>query len=189
MQEIPKEINIGVAQLADEMARPGTIALPVLLVLGAITGYLSYNWMVVQAVPKAGNFSDSPYYKPLSPASAQQQQNSTATASAPVDESKFSNIVKISILTGASVQGSKSYDPDSSTVPKDALVKWTNDDTAIHTATSGKSASDADYGKLFDSGFINPGKSFSVPAEKLGTGAHSYFCQVHPFMTGTVTVQ
>lgn len=173
------------------MARkPGAIAIPVLLVLGAITGYLAYNWMIVEATPKLGDFSQSPYYKPLSPASAEQKNSTgTPTASAPVDESKFSNIVKISILSGASVQGAKSYDPNASTIPKDALIKWTNDDSAQHSVTSGKGFSDADYGKLFDSGFMEPGKSFSVPAAKVGAGAHDYFCQIHPFMTGTVTVQ
>lgn len=188
MQEIPKGINIGTSQVANEMAKPGAVAFPVLLVLGAITGYLSYQWMIVEAVPKPGNFSDSPYYKPLSAASTE-QKNSTA-ASGPVDESKFSNIVTISIPAGASVQGQPSYDPASSQpIPKDALIKWVNHDNVQHTATSGQSFSDADYGKLFDSSFLEPGKEFSIPAEKVGTGQHVYFCQVHPFMTGTVTVQ
>jgi plastocyanin len=170
------------------MARPGVIAFPVLLVLGAITGYLTYNWMIVDSVPKPGDFSDSPYYKPISAVSAD-QKNSTSNASGPVDESKFSNIVKISILSGASVQGSPDYDPDAPTVPKDALIKWVNNDNVPHSATSGKGFSDADYGKLFDSGFLDPGKDYSVPAEKVGAGDHIYFCQVHPFMTGTVKVQ
>jgi plastocyanin len=170
------------------MAKPGAVAFPVLLVLGAITGYLSYNWMIVEAVPKAGDFSSSPYYKPLSAVSAD-QKNTTKSATGPVDESKFSNVVKISILSGASVQGAKAYDPATSTVPKDALIKWVNDDNVPHSATSGKGFSEADYGKLFDSGFLDPGKSYSVPAATVGTGEHPYFCQVHPFMAGTLKVQ
>lgn len=170
------------------MAKPGAVAFPVLLVLGAITGYLAYNWMIVEAVPKPGDFSSSPYYKPLSVASAD-QKNSTKSAAGQVDESKFSNIVKISILSGASVQGAPDYDPDTPAVPKDALIKWVNDDTVPHSATSGKGFSEADYGKLFDSGFLDPGTSYSVPAATVGEGEHPYFCQVHPFMTGTVKVQ
>ena len=170
------------------MAKPGVIAFPVLLVLGAITGYLTYNWMLVDSVPKVGDFSSSPYYKPIS-ATAADQKNSTAGASAPVDESKFSNIVKISILAGASVQGQPAYDPAASTVPNGALIKWTNNDNVPHSATSGNGFEDAAYGKLFDSGFLDPGKTYSVPAEKVGAGDHQYFCQVHPFMKGTVKVQ
>lgn len=189
VQEIPKEINIGSVKLAHEMARKaGAIAIPVLLILGAITGVLSYKWMMVDAIPKVGDFHDSPYYKPLSAASTT-QQNATKAGAAPVDESKFSNIVKISILSGASVQGSKDYEPKAATIPKDALIKWTNEDSVPHSATSGKGFSDADYGKVFDSGFLDPGKSFSIPAEKVGTGEHQYFCQVHPFMSGTLKIQ
>ncbi|AIC17236.1 cupredoxin domain-containing protein [Nitrososphaera viennensis] len=170
------------------MARPGAIAFPVLLVLGAITGYLTYDWMVVQATPKLGDFSDSPYYKPISAASAD-QKNNTGNVTGPVDESKFSNIVKISILAGAATQGAPDYDPDASPVPKDALIKWTNDDNVPHSATSGKGFEDADYGKLFDTGLLDPGKDYSIPASDVGEGQHNYFCIVHPFMTGTVTVQ
>jgi plastocyanin len=187
VQEIPKGINIGTSQIANEMAKPGAVAFPVLLVLGAITGYLTYQWMIVDSVPKPGDFSSSPYYKPLSAVSAE-QKNSTA-ASGPVDESKFSKVVTISILAGASVQGQPSYDPHAPTVPKDGLIKWVNHDSVPHTATSGKGFDEADYGKVFDTGFLDPGKDYSVPAEKVGEGQHVYFCQVHPFMTGTVTVQ
>ncbi len=171
------------------MARKaGTIAIPVVLVLGAVTGVLSYNWMMVDSIPKPGDFHDSPYYKPIS-ANSTSSQNTTKAAAAPIDESKFSNIVKVSILSGASVQGSKDYEPKAATAPKDALVKWTNEDTVPHSVTSGKGFSDSDYGKLFDSGFLDPGKSYSIPAEKVGTGQHQYFCQVHPFMSGTLTIQ
>jgi plastocyanin len=170
------------------MAKPGAIALPILLVLGAITGYLSYDWMLVKSTPKPGDFHDSPYYKPLSAVSAEQKSNNTKT-SGPVDESKFSNIVKISILAGAAVQGAPSYDPDAATVPKDALIKWVNNDSVPHSATSGTGFSDSSYGKLFDSGIMESGKDYSVPASNVGAGEHHYFCQVHPFMAGTVKVQ
>ncbi|MEO9294250.1 MAG: hypothetical protein ABI347_01470 [Nitrososphaera sp.] len=126
------------------MAKPGVIAIPVLLVLGAITGYLAYNWMYIQSTPVEGDYSKSPYYKPLS-------ENSTTTSSKPaaeVDKSQFKNVVKISILKGASTQGSPDYDPDSATVPSDALITWVNDDNVPHSATSGKGFEDADYGSL-----------------------------------------
>lgn len=167
------------------MARPGVIAIPVLLVLGAITGYLTYNWMYVQSTPTVGDYSKSPYYKPLS-------QNSTSAkpaATAVVDKSQFKNVVTISILKGASTQGNPSYDPNAAKVPSDALVTWVNKDTVPHSATSGKSFEEEGYGSLFDTGIMDPGKDYSVPASKIGAGTHPYFCQVHPFMTSTITVQ
>jgi plastocyanin len=166
------------------MAKPGTIAFPVLLVLGAITGYLAYDWMVVQATPKLGVFDNSPYYKPLSQDAQAQEEEEVQ-----VNESDFEDIVTISIPSGASIQGSTSYDPGDETVPQDALIKWVNDDNVPHTATSGSSMSDPDFGQAFDTGFLDAGKEYSVPASELGAGEHAYFCTVHPYMTGTVTVQ
>lgn len=166
------------------MAKPGVIALPVLLVLGAITGYLTYDLLVIKAVPKVGNFDDSPYYKPLSQEATAQEETEVQ-----VNESDYENVVTISILAGASLQGADDYDPDSATVPQDALIKWVNDDTVPHTATSGTSMSEPDFGQLFDSKFLNEGQEYSIPASELGAGEHAYFCTVHPYMTATVTVQ
>lgn len=166
------------------MGRVGKVAFPVILALGALTGYLTYTWFF-GAMPHLGTVL-SPYRQelPVQPVG----QPTAGNSSAPVDESKFTNIVKIDILKGASVQGSPSYSPSPATASSDALIKWTNQDTAIHTATNGKGASDDTSGKIFDSGFLDPGKSYSVPASKLGKGDHPYYCQVHPFMTSTITV-
>jgi plastocyanin len=167
------------------MAKPGIIAFPVLLVLGAITGYLAYDWMVVQATPKAGVPDNSPYYKPLSQDAAAQEE----TPAVQVDESDFQDVVTISIPAGSSIQGATYYDPASATVAQDALIKWVNDDNVPHTATSGAGMSDADFGQLFDSSFLAAGEEYSIPASELGAGEHQYFCTVHPYMTATVTVQ
>jgi plastocyanin len=49
------------------MGRPGRIAFPVILALGAVTGYITYTYFT-NAIPDP-NRIDSPYYEPLSPAS------------------------------------------------------------------------------------------------------------------------
>jgi plastocyanin len=49
------------------MGQPGKIAFPVILVLGAITGYITYSFFTA-AIPQEDRL-DSPYYQPLSPAS------------------------------------------------------------------------------------------------------------------------
>lgn len=58
-------------------------------------------------------------------------------------------------------------------------VEWTNNDPMPHTVT----ATD----KSFDSGLINPGKTFRYTFTKAGT--FNFFCQPHPFMKGTVVVR
>ena len=45
------------------MVRPGAIAFPVILALGAITGYLTYTYFYA-AIPQEG-FVDSPYRQEL----------------------------------------------------------------------------------------------------------------------------
>jgi plastocyanin len=60
------------------MGSPGKIAFPVILVLGAITGYITYTSFTA-AIPEEGRI-DSPYYQPLSPASGGNQTGNTGEA-------------------------------------------------------------------------------------------------------------
>lgn len=168
------------------MVRPGTIAFPVILALGVVTGYLTYTYFAA-AMPTESRL-DSPYYKPLTPSSAGNQSNSSGGPPA-VDESKYTNKVMIKILPGASVQGSQSYDPDAAKASSDALVTWENTDTTLHTATSGTGPSDPDSGKLFDSKYLKPNDKYSIPASAIGKGEHKYYCQIHPYMMGTITIE
>jgi plastocyanin len=168
------------------MVRPGAIAFPVILALGAITGYLTYNYFGA-ALPTEGRV-DSPYYKPL-PASTGNESSSDDNASAAVDESKYTNKAMIKIMEGASIQGNPDYDPDTAKVSSDALVTWTNLDSTLHTATSGKDPSDPESGKLFDSKYLSPNAKYSIPASTIGKGEHRYYCQIHPYMTGTITIE
>jgi plastocyanin len=70
------------------------------------------------------------------------------------------------------------FDPGELGVTPGTEVTWTNEDPAPHTVT-------ADDGS-FDSGTLEPGQTFSVTLE--GNGPVTYACQIHPDMTGTVTV-
>jgi plastocyanin len=94
----------------------------------------------------------------------------------------------IDIAAGASVQGSKAYDPDPATVPQGGQVVFANKDTAVHTATSGTGADDPNSGKAFDTGFVDPGKSATITLDKVSPGSVPFYCQVHPFMKGSFTV-
>jgi plastocyanin len=164
------------------MARPGIIAFPVILVLGGITGYLTYDWFT-QATPDPG-IVESPYWKPLSASANQTETGGNKT----VDESKFTKVVTINILEGSSTQGNPDYDPDAATASSDSLITWVNLDQILHTATSG-TLGDAESGELFDSGYLNKGGKYSIPAADIGAGEHVYYCQVHPYMTSKITIQ
>jgi len=63
-------------------------------------------------------------------------------------------------------------------------VTWENTDTAAHTSSSGTPAGGPDG--VFDSSLIMTGASFSHTFDSAGT--FDYFCMVHPWMTGIVTV-
>ena len=94
------------------------------------------------------------------------------------------NIVKASILAGASSQENPDYEPDPVTAAVGDGVEWTNLDNAIHTVTH-KVAEDP----LFASGFINAGKTWTLDTSTLAEGDYEYFCELHPFMTAVLTLQ
>ena len=63
-------------------------------------------------------------------------------------------------------------------------VRWGNADTAAHTVTSG--TPETGFDGNFDSGLLAPGKTF--PHQFTEVGEFEYYCLVHPWMTGMVTV-
>jgi len=76
------------------------------------------------------------------------------------------------------------FAPEAITVAVGTKITFTNEDGAPHTATSGTSPS-ADG--VFDTGTLAKGAHKSVTVSKAGT--YAYYCAIHPFMKGTVTVR
>ena len=70
------------------------------------------------------------------------------------------------------------FDPDQITVAPGTTVTWVNDGEEPHTST-------ADDG-MWDSGTLQPGESYSFTFDE--PGSYSYFCEIHPDMTGTINV-
>ncbi len=70
------------------------------------------------------------------------------------------------------------FEPAALEVAAGTTVTWTNQGAAPHTVTATDGA--------FDSGRLEPGASFSQSFDTPGT--FSYFCAIHPSMTGTITV-
>ena len=64
-------------------------------------------------------------------------------------------------------------------VPPGTTVVWTNADDVEHTVTASDNS--------FSSPAIEPESQFSHTFASAGT--YSYFCAIHPFMTGKVVVQ
>jgi predicted secreted protein with PEFG-CTERM motif len=100
--------------------------------------------------------------------------------------------VDVTISKGSSTPGcdetNSCFVPDEAIIDIGGEVTWKNDDTAAHTVTSGDLQIDPEnVGTEFDSSLFGPGKTFSKTFDT--AGAFPYFCQVHPWMTGLVTVQ
>ncbi|HEY7079575.1 MAG TPA: plastocyanin/azurin family copper-binding protein [Nitrososphaeraceae archaeon] len=103
-------------------------------------------------------------------------------------------VVKVSIVLGASTLGDKAFSPNPVSVKKGDTVMWTNNDNQFHTVVSGSPSSTggAAVGKVFDSGLSGPnaltmkGKTFSHTFNE--KGVFPYFCQLHPTMIGKVIV-
>jgi plastocyanin len=96
----------------------------------------------------------------------------------------------ITILAGSSVQGSPDYEPEDAEVPINENIVWVNEDTVPHTSTSGTGAEDPNSAKIFDTSIINGGEE-SAPQQLTGVNEGDevpYYCQVHPYMTSTLTV-
>ena len=92
------------------------------------------------------------------------------------------------IPPGAAFEGNLfHYYPEEFAVPAGTTVAWFNDDPAqLHTVTSGTPDDEANSGRVFNSGGIPPGSFFQYTFDEGGT--FDYYCQIHPWITGRVTV-
>ncbi|MEO8458737.1 MAG: cupredoxin domain-containing protein [Chloroflexota bacterium] len=71
------------------------------------------------------------------------------------------------------------YNPKVISIPRGAKVTWLNDDKVDHTAT--------DKNGRWDSTVIHNEQEQSVTLTASGT--YQYYCTIHPYMTGTITVR
>jgi nitrite reductase (NO-forming) len=94
----------------------------------------------------------------------------------------------VSIAAGSSnPSASEFYVPTEITVSAGTTVTWTNDDTTIHTVVEGgPQGGGAGATPAFDSSIIAPGATWENTFDT--AGEFDYYCNLHPFMTGKVTV-
>ena len=91
----------------------------------------------------------------------------------------------VSIAPGSSNPSTQFYVPPEITVPSGTTVTWTNDDSTIHTVTEGTPGG-AGATPAFDSSIIAPAGTWENTFDTAGD--FDYYCTLHPFMTGKVTV-
>ena len=78
--------------------------------------------------------------------------------------------------------------PQNIFVSPGSTITWVNKDSAIHTATATNEEGLIIGYSLFDTGFIQTGESSKPIKMPQQGGVFSYYCKIHPFMTGTLTV-
>ena len=94
--------------------------------------------------------------------------------------------VKISMGSGSPgcEETNSCYIPYEVSISTGSTVTWINIDNAAHTVTSGTPSGGPDG--LFDSSIIAMNSEFSYTFSE--SGMYDYFCIVHPWMTGIVSV-
>jgi plastocyanin len=91
----------------------------------------------------------------------------------------------INIVFNANNPGNNNFfDPISKSVNTGTKVTWINNDSTFHTVISG-SYDTGPTGK-FQSELIVTGDAYSYTFTDIGK--FSYYCTLHPFMTGTIIV-
>lgn len=113
-----------------------------------------------------------------------QNENKTSSSSS---SSAGINASTVNIVEGSSFPDNEIfYDPATITIKQGEKVTWINQDSVLHTVTSGLPDQE-NAGLLFDSKNIGPGASFEYTFDK--AGKYDYYCTLHPFMIGSVVVE
>jgi plastocyanin len=163
-----------VLSVASYKRTPYIKALAVIFIGAAVVGGASF-YIFGLATPKASSSQTS---------GGGNATNATSGTKGSQPPQNLSQIVKVSILPGASAQGNPNYDPKSLNVKKGVGIQWTNNDNLPHTVTSS-----ADTGKSFDSSIIKSKDTFTLDTTKLGDNKeYDYFCTIHPFMKAKFTI-
>ena len=97
--------------------------------------------------------------------------------------------VTLIILEGSATQGNPDYDPKELTVKQGQTILADNVDVVPHTVTSGTGPSDTTSGQIFDTGIIMAGESTVMDTSGIEPGTYDYYCTVHPYMVGKLTIE
>jgi len=105
-----------------------------------------------------------------------------------MEESTGPTTLHVEIPIGTAVPGCEEsnscFTPADISINAGDTVHWMNVDTAAHTVTGG-SASSGPSG-VFDSSLVMADATYEFKFDD--AGSYDYYCMVHPWMTGSVTV-
>ena len=105
-----------------------------------------------------------------------------------ITEPLITRLNMVYITEGSGVPGcgeeETCYVPAGITINAGETLTWENEDSTSHTVVSGPVAEGR--GGALDSGLIPPGSMYAHAFEEPGT--YDYYCIIHPWMAGTVTV-
>src|SRR5437867_799546 len=95
----------------------------------------------------------------------------------------------ISIPYGASTEGNKvNFDPRSVTVNQGTQITWINNDNTLHSVVSGKIRPNGTIFQddRFAAAFITPSDTYMISPPP---GNYSYFCKIHPWLAGQISIK
>ena len=99
----------------------------------------------------------------------------------------FAETHEISIPVGASdIFSLRHYSPSEITVKVNDFAQWSNYDSTSHTVTSGTYQGGPDG--IFNSGILESGEKFRYQFLLSDLGKQAYYCTIHPWMNGIITV-
>ncbi len=150
-----------------------------ILGMGAMVGVISY--VIFSELPPTPGDTKSIYRQELPPPTE-------AEAEPTVDPSTVKADVTLTILEGSSTQGNPDYDPKELSVKKGNIIKVDNVDSLPHSVTNGVGPNDPNSAKIFDTSLIMGGESGILQTEEVDAGEYTYYCIVHPYMTGTLKI-
>ena len=105
-----------------------------------------------------------------------------------MEETSEPQTIHVEMPVGTSSPGCEEtntcFSPADITINTGDTVHWMNIDTAAHTVTGGSPA-DGPSG-VFDSSLVMADAVYAFTFDEVGS--YDYFCMVHPWMTGTITV-
>ncbi|MGH9912385.1 MAG: cupredoxin domain-containing protein [Nitrososphaeraceae archaeon] len=119
---------------------------------------------------------------------AQGTNTMNATNATTASGSEGSPVTVVMPAGSAAATGGGGYEPDPVTVSPGSNIIWDNQDNALHTATSGDPQT-AVLDDKFDTGYVMANQQSNPIPMPTEPGEYTYFCTLHPFLTGTVVVQ
>ncbi len=100
----------------------------------------------------------------------------------------FAENYQVTILDNTSDQRLKLY-PEILPFKQDDTITWKNEDSVVHSITSGIGTHPEYSGKFFRTGEIAPGESGKVKFDVRDNFAFYYFCEIHPWLSGKLVVE